>query len=282
MVGKKIILAVFLFGLFSALVLAQSATNVSSSVTSEDKYIATFENEDLQILVELQHYGSTNLIQMAQKVLKITFVNKQEIPIKIIWDESVFTDNNGKPARLIKEGQRFIVSDQPQVPSILPPGERASFLAVPQSHITYSSSSGWFVTGISGNIRKRTLMIAYEINNVKKYAKMEIEFETVIVSKSAPDRLTFPTLSYLSPVSNTQGETIGYEGISFVFLGYVSRNYYNPMKPGSWNNFWQWGTIALFVPYIGIGTEYINNDNSFTFSVYTIYILPIIDFAFSF
>ena len=207
MVEKKIILAVFIFGLFSALVWAQSATNASNRVAPEDSYIATFENEDLQILVELQPYGSTNLIQMVQKVLKITFVNKQEIPIKIIWDESIFTDNNGKPARLIKEGQRFIVSDQPQVPSILPPGERASFLAVPQSHITYSSSSGWFVTGISGNIRKRTLMIAYEINNIKKYAKMEIEFET---AKSAPDRLTFPTLSYLSPVSNPQGETIGY------------------------------------------------------------------------
>jgi hypothetical protein len=282
MVEKKIILVVFLFGLFSALVWAQSATNTSNHVVPEDRYIATFENEDLQILVELQPYGSTNLIQMVQKVLKITFVNKQEIPIKIIWDESVFTDNNGKPTRLIKEGQRFIVSDQPQVPSILPPGETASFLAVPQSHITYSSSSGWFVIGISGNIRKRTLMIAYEINNIKKYAKMEIEFETVVASKSAPDRLTFPTLSYLSPVSNSQGETIGYEGISIVFLGYVSRNYYNPIKPGSWNNFWQWGTIALFIPYIGIGTEYVSNDNSFTFSLYTIYILPMIDFAFSF
>ncbi|MGB9693439.1 MAG: hypothetical protein ACPLYF_01195, partial [Fervidobacterium sp.] len=43
------------------------------------------------------------------------------------------------------------------------------------------------------------------------------------------------------------------------------------LKFNSWNNFWHWGTLLFIVPYIGIGTEYVNGDGTFAFSLSTLF-----------
>jgi len=232
-------------------------------------------NEDIRVDIELYNYSITS------RILKLTFYNNTDSVIKIIWDESLFTDNNGELSRLMKEGQKFIKSDEPQLPTVLPGKEKISLLAVPVSHIEYLSSLGWYVKSISGQPTERKIMICYELNNQKKYLQGKIAIPETSKSGNS-SKLDVITLSLLSPVTNEQKEITGYNGYSILLLGYVSRNYFAPLKANSWNTFWQWGTLALIVPYIGIGTEYVNQDNSFSFSVYTLYIVPIVGLSISF
>ena len=80
--------------------------------------------------------------------------------------------------------------------------------------------------------------------------------------------------------NNENGEVVGYNGINILGLGYSSINYYSPLKTDSWNNYWHWGTAILFIPYIGVGTEYLWG-NGWHAGLKTYYILPQIEFGYS-
>ncbi|OGH56425.1 MAG: hypothetical protein A3G34_01605 [Candidatus Lindowbacteria bacterium RIFCSPLOWO2_12_FULL_62_27] len=66
-------------------------------------------------------------------------------------------------------------------------------------------------------------------------------------------------------------EMIGFRGINYG-LGFQSKNYFKPLRKHAWNSFWQWGTMLVILPYIGIGTEF-TTDNIY-FEVATVYIFP--------
>ncbi len=63
-----------------------------------------------------------------------------------------------------------------------------------------------------------------------------------------------------------------------MFLGISQKFFYEPVKRGQWNNYWHWGTVAVYCPYIGIGSEYIFEDGRF-FGFNTFYIVPSITFG---
>ena len=88
-------------------------------------------------------------------------------------------------------------------------------------------------------------------------------------------------LSISSPVGNKNNEVIGYSGFNILGLGYYSKNYHEPLKVNSWNTYWHWGTALVFIPYIGVGTEYLW-ENGWHFGFVLYYILPQIEFGFRF
>ncbi|MGQ9856542.1 MAG: hypothetical protein ACUVQF_07380 [Fervidobacterium sp.] len=58
-----------------------------------------------------------------------------------------------------------------------------------------------------------------------------------------------------------------YIGFSILLIGYVEKNYFEPLKCDSWNFFWRWGTFGLIIPYISIGIEYVSNIEKTAFSI---------------
>ena len=90
-----------------------------------------------------------------------------------------------------------------------------------------------------------------------------------------------PTMFIIPVVGMTKrdndGNIIGTRGIMFMPTGYYSKNYFKPLKINSWNPFWIWGTF-LIAPYIGVGTEYINN-NGYYIGVGSVYIAPLFHFG---
>ena len=90
-----------------------------------------------------------------------------------------------------------------------------------------------------------------------------------------------PTMFIIPVVGMTKrdndGNIIGSRGIMFMPTGYYSKNYFKPLKMNSWNPFWIWGTM-LIAPYIGAGTEYINN-NGYYIGVGSVYIAPLFHFG---
>ncbi|BBE30585.1 hypothetical protein OSSY52_07260 [Tepiditoga spiralis] len=79
-----------------------------------------------------------------------------------------------------------------------------------------------------------------------------------------------PTLGWAT--HNSEGNIIGYSGFN-ILLGYSSVNYFDELKINAWNPYWQWGTVMLLFPYVGIGTEYVA-DNGFFFDIGTFYFAP--------
>ena len=83
----------------------------------------------------------------------------------------------------------------------------------------------------------------------------------------------YPVFSII--IKNENNEVIGSKGFSPFLLGYYEKTYYAPLKTNSWNNYWHWGTLAFIIPYIGIGSDYIN-DNGFYFGIASLYHVPTI------
>jgi len=83
----------------------------------------------------------------------------------------------------------------------------------------------------------------------------------------------YPVFSIIN--KNENNEIVGSEGFSPALLGYYKKNYYVPLKTNSWNNYWHWGTLAFFIPYVGIGSDYIN-DNGFYWGIGSVYHVPTI------
>lgn len=85
--------------------------------------------------------------------------------------------------------------------------------------------------------------------------------------------LLFLDIPAVSMVHHNDNKTIwGFTGINTGF-GISHRQYFEPLKAGKWNTSWEIGTIALIVPYIGIGMDYVW-DNGWYLGIATFYILP--------
>ena len=56
-------------------------------------------------------------------------------------------------------------------------------------------------------------------------------------------------------------------------VGYSEKNFYEPMHPDSLNPYFQWGTVAFIIPYVGWGIEYLWG-GGFYVGVGTFFIIP--------
>ncbi|MBO8166386.1 MAG: hypothetical protein H0Z25_04125 [Kosmotoga sp.] len=61
--------------------------------------------------------------------------------------------------------------------------------------------------------------------------------------------------SYGTAKLNDEGQIIGFSGPNLA-LGWSWKNYFKPLVPNAFNPYWDIGTLALLVPYIGIGGDY--------------------------
>ena len=81
--------------------------------------------------------------------------------------------------------------------------------------------------------------------------------------------------SAVSKFSNL--DIYGIQGFNFL-LGMTSKRFYEPLKVSSWNHYWHFGTVFLYYPYIGIGSDYIFESGYFI-GFKTYYIVPSITFG---
>jgi len=90
---------------------------------------------------------------------KIGFIlqNKTEHPVRIIWDEAAYVDENGETHRVMHSGVKYINRDQSQPPSVVVQNGKLSEVIIPTDYISYVS--GWseqplFPTGDMGELEK--------------------------------------------------------------------------------------------------------------------------------
>ena len=110
---------------------------------------------------------------------------------------------------------------------------------------------------------------------IQNHERIQNEGDVIKINKYSAHSILFfyPVLSII--IKNENNEVIGSKGFSPFLLGYNEKTYYAPLKTNSWNNYWHWGTLAFIIPYIGIGSDYIN-DNGFYFGIASLYHVPTI------
>lgn len=119
--------------------------------------IREWENSDLSIAFSLS---------ADKESINFVILNKTDDPIKIIWDEWSITDNSNSSAGVIHSGVKYIEKSNTQSVTVIIPKSKLSDAIVPKTHILGFSSGFWNIEKFSN--KTKTLIITYEINNVKK------------------------------------------------------------------------------------------------------------------
>ena len=99
----------------------------------------------------------------------------------------------------------------------------------------------------------------------------------ILTRKDIPKSSLSNFLTYSFATFNKHNELKGYKGISIGYLGYHSKTFYKQVSLKKFNHFYNWGTVLIALPYIGVGTEYFFNSHlSLSFSINTgPWIIPI-------
>ncbi|AEX86506.1 hypothetical protein Marpi_2133 (plasmid) [Marinitoga piezophila KA3] len=118
-----------------------------------------FENQHIKVTFNIK------TIDFVIKTIGIKIENKTDKPVKILWDEVLFTDNKGEASGVIHSGVKYINMDRPQVPSVIPPNGSIDDVIIPKSHIYYYN--GWKKISINKTPSERYFFITYEFDNEK-------------------------------------------------------------------------------------------------------------------
>jgi len=119
--------------------------------------------------------------------LNFTLLNKTDKTIKIIWDNSVYIDENGISNRVIHSGIKYIKKDRPQMPSIIIKNGTISDYLYPSNKIYFlpGQFGGWFEKPlfpsytISKNIDMRSETETYIGKEIKILLALEINNEEI-------------------------------------------------------------------------------------------------------
>ena len=101
--------------------------------------------------------GKGRLFQAEDQLLRIIWngpdvqlgfdlLNKTDIPIKVVWDETAYVDIGGQTHRVIHNGVKLADRNSPQPPSVIPSKGRLNDIVYPSDNVSYSNSrysDGW-------------------------------------------------------------------------------------------------------------------------------------------
>ena len=135
--------------------------------------------------------------ESGSEILAIQIINKTDKPIKIIWDETLLTDNNGRTSGIVHSGIKFINIDKPQVPSVIPPKKTLTDVIIPKTHIYYSD--GWKIKPLSETPSECYFLLTYELEKNKYY------LEGTLLLQNKPDEIQDYTFEFIIGIAITIG-----------------------------------------------------------------------------
>ena len=237
----------------------------------------------------IQFTFPTNYMGMVSEI-SFTLENFTSSPIDIVWDSSAYIDPSNNSHRIMHTGVRFISSDKAIPPTVIPPSSKIEDLIFPTDKANWVGGD-WIQQPLFFPKPGTTfgVLLSFKINGeVKNYT---IRFAVVgaaagSASSVSPFRAGLSLLAYGRVIYGDSGQITGYQGINWL-LGYTAQYYFNKngMQSNRFNPFWQWGTIGLLIPYIGIGGDYViptSKTSDVVLTIGTIYVYPYIGLSFDF
>jgi|GEM_PF-1365022 len=216
-------------------------------------------------------------------ITQISFVmiNKTKSVLKIVWDSSAFVDPNGQSHRVMHQGVRYLERDKSIPPSVLAPDAKLSDTIYPTDYVSLVSND-WVENPIVSSKPGQRFSVLLAIDNGSQIENYTITFETsgvAVANAGANDRIGFGSILYGQAIYGDNGQILGYKGFS-PLIGYVVRYYFddvNGMKRGQFNWFWEWGLVALIMPYLGVGGDFViptSETGDFVITLGMAYVVP--------
>jgi len=149
----------------------------------------TTENEDVRIKLSSSFIFQVYKDELIVSTIVMEILNKSKSPIKIIWDETVMTDNYNYESGVIHEGTKYVNKNESQVPTIILPKKTLKDSIIPKTHISWKNDEdfdGWYIEPYNIFLNKRILFLTYEMNNERK--NIMLEFEISNISNKENDR----------------------------------------------------------------------------------------------
>jgi len=225
----------------------------------------------------------------AIKQISFVITNKTKNALKIVWDSSAFVDPDGNSHKVMHQGVRYIERDKSIPPSILVPGTKLSDMIYPTDYINLVNNE-WVESSIVSSKPGQRFSVLLAIDNGDQIQSYVITFQTkgqVAANAGAAERIGIGIMIYGQAVYGDKGQIIGYKGYNILF-GNAVKNYFdtvNGMKRGQINWFWEFGTVIMIIPYVGIGGDWvipISETGDFVITIQTMYFLPYLGFSIGF
>lgn len=225
----------------------------------------------------------------AIKQINFVITNKTKNALKIVWDSSAFVDPDGNSHKVMHQGVRYIERDKSIPPSILVPGTKLSDMVYPTDYVNFVNNE-WVESPIVSSKPGQRFSVLLAVDNGDQIQSYTITFQTkgqVAANAGANERIGLGTMVYGRAVYGDKGQIVGYNGYNILF-GTAVRNYFdsaNGMKRGGFNWFWEWGTMCVLVPYVGVGGDWViptSETSDFVVTVGTMYIIPYLGFSMGF
>ena len=145
-----LVLSVFSVGCSYRAIYDIGLSEVERPLDANNRYgeqkIVSFEdkNEDETVT---KHKFEDGMIEIVGVVTPDGFLfnlrNKTEHSIKIIWDESVYVDENGESKRIMHTGVKYSNKTQSQVPTTIVSGASVTDSIIPVDNVFYAGEQGW-------------------------------------------------------------------------------------------------------------------------------------------
>lgn len=130
-----------------------------------------FENKYIQITYEPD---------ITDAGISFAFMNKSKDMIKIIWDESVFINEDGSPKRVFHSGVTIKDRDKSQVPTIIPAGLTHTDILIPVDSPSFYSSqygAGWQYKPLCGYVESGFVWKFHDDSCMNRPLKYQISLE---------------------------------------------------------------------------------------------------------
>jgi len=105
----------------------------------EHKIVSFKEGEETKYRFEDEMVEMVFFVE--KKKISFSLLNKTKHSIKIVWDESVYIDQNGRSNRVMHQGVKYIKKSQPQPPSIVAPLATIEDVVIPADNVHLVGSS---------------------------------------------------------------------------------------------------------------------------------------------
>jgi hypothetical protein len=133
-----------------------------------------YENSDYVIVF---NYSKDGVI--------VVIKNLTNNPIKIFWEESAYISPSGTAGRIIHNGIKLLDRNQPQAPTVIPPGALITDYIVPSDNIYFSDdryTGGWKYLPILTQYRVGSvvgLFLPMEVNGQKINMNYRFRIESI-------------------------------------------------------------------------------------------------------
>lgn len=141
---KKLLLLIVITSLVSCGIAGYTIKyDLSLDKAGQNKQLENVSTESFKSQMYSDSVMSIKFSYKTDERINFELTNRLDRTIKIIWDEVVFVDADGKSSRVMHDGIRYIDRNKSLPVTAIPSGATINEMVLPTSNVQYGGLKGW-------------------------------------------------------------------------------------------------------------------------------------------